>query len=67
MGSLPALPGQGDAAMNNKEVKAHHDAVSTWYELQQDSEARDGATAASGWMLTFGESMWAHFYHRVER
>jgi predicted nucleotide-binding protein (sugar kinase/HSP70/actin superfamily) len=50
-------------AMNNKEIKAHHEQLA-WHDFKRKLQ---GEMAHQSKMLgfTFGEFMWAHFYHRV--
>jgi hypothetical protein len=50
-------------ALNNKEVKAHHEQLA-WYDLPRKFK-REIAYQAKILGFTVGESMWAYFYHRV--
>ena len=50
-------------ALNNKEVRAHHERL-PWYAYKQKIK-RDLAFEAKNLGLTVGEFLWAHFYHRV--
>ena len=50
-------------ALNNKEVKAHHEQLA-WYDLPRKFK-REMAYQAKILGFTVGESMWAYFYHRV--
>jgi hypothetical protein len=49
--------------LNNKEVKAHHEQLA-WYDIKRKF-TREMAYQAEILGFTVGESMWAHFYHRV--
>jgi predicted nucleotide-binding protein (sugar kinase/HSP70/actin superfamily) len=50
-------------ALNNKEIKAHHEQLA-WHDFKRKLQ---GEMAHQSKMLgfTFGEFMWAHFYHRA--
>jgi predicted nucleotide-binding protein (sugar kinase/HSP70/actin superfamily) len=50
-------------ALNNKEVKEHHEQLA-WYDFTSKLK-REIAYQAKILGFTVGESMWAHFYHRV--
>jgi predicted nucleotide-binding protein (sugar kinase/HSP70/actin superfamily) len=50
-------------ALNNKEVKAHHEQLA-WYDFKRKL-SREMAYRAKILGFTIGESMWAYFYHRV--
>jgi predicted nucleotide-binding protein (sugar kinase/HSP70/actin superfamily) len=50
-------------ALNNKEVKAHHEQLA-WYDFKRKL-TREMAYQAKILGFTIGESMWAYFYHRV--
>jgi predicted nucleotide-binding protein (sugar kinase/HSP70/actin superfamily) len=50
-------------AMKKKDVEAHHNRLQTW-EVHK-LLGREKRYGQKWLMLTFGEAMWAHFYHRV--
>jgi predicted nucleotide-binding protein (sugar kinase/HSP70/actin superfamily) len=50
-------------ALNNKEVKAHHEQLA-WYDVKRKF-MRELAYQGKILGFTVGEAMWAHFYHRV--
>jgi predicted nucleotide-binding protein (sugar kinase/HSP70/actin superfamily) len=50
-------------AMKKKDVEAHHNRFQTW-EVHK-LLGREKRYGQKWLMLTFGEAMWAHFYHRV--
>jgi len=49
--------------MRKKDVESHHNRFQTW-EVHKLLE-REKRYGQKWLMLTFGEAMWAHFYHRV--